>query len=222
MLKIREEKLEAMKDVLGEARISQLDLMIQKFRDAADAADLLSKEEEVAVEEAEAVGEDVETEVNEVEEDVENVDEVEAEEDVEDEAEEEVEEVEPVEDDAEAEDGEGDNAVEFATSDQLIQVVDFLKEAFEEVAGAVADIRKDVADVKAVAAVNQQEVLDKAQEDVLMTSLASMLGAAQSVVGAQEAIVKEEDGIADAAPKEAEVAPVSFIDNAIFNILEGK
>jgi hypothetical protein len=222
MLEIREEKLEAMKEVLGEERIQQLDLMISKFKDAAGVAGLISKEEENVEDVAVVEDAEVEQEVEavEAEADVEETDdEIEEAVEVEEETEDAVAD-EPVEDEANVVD-EVDEEVqdEFVTSEQLVQVVDFLKEAFEGVATAVEDIRKEV---REVAATNQQEVLDKAHDDILMTSLASMLGAAQSVVGSKDAIVKEDEELADAAPAEEVAAPVSFIDNAIFNILEGK
>lgn len=227
MLDIKTEKETNLREILGDERLDQLDLMVSKLKEAGDNAGLPTKEaDEVEAEvEVEAVGETVEAEVEaEVadedavkEEEVDDVEAVEADVEVEDEAE--VEDVEPVEVEAETAEVEAEQL--FVTNEQLIDVINFVKEAFDGVGEAIADIRKEAEEAKAAAVVDKAQAVEKAQDDVLMASLASMLGSAQSAIGSSAAVVKEGDDLATKAPESVPAEALSFIDEAISSIIRG-
>jgi hypothetical protein len=241
MLEIQEEKLSHLREALGDERIEQLDLIAARLKEAAGEFGLPSKEEDV--EETEEVEQDVEEaadvepveEAEDAEEEAQDepeekeADEVEADEGVEAEANEEeqeadepVAEEEPVEDTPELKEEEAVEDEEvYVTRDQLVEVIDYVKEAFDNFAGVVEELRKEAAVTKEEEENRRKQAVEKAQDDVLMSSLASMLGAAQSVVGSEQTVVKEEDDLADKRPEEAPAEQRPFLDNAIFSILEG-
>ena len=249
MLEISEKKISPLREALGDERMDQLDLMTARLKEAAEEADLPSKEEdaEEAAEEAQdepvvdevepVVDEEADKEADDVEpaEEADEADEepeaevkeedpsVEAEADEEDEEAPEDKEAdeEPVGEAPEADEEPGDEGEEtvYVTREQLAEVIDYVKEAFDGVADAVAEIRDAAKVAKEAAEEGRKEAVEKAQDEILMTSLASMLGAAQSVVGSKAAVVKEEDELGK--PEEAPVQDRPFIDNAIFSILEG-